>query len=278
MLRTHFLELPPETLVEILRHVDLMTHLACKKTCRALFNLILESPALQYYATLQQFGMVYNASCSASIPSKLVELKQKETEWLMRFGMDKRTNVSIKTDKSELSSPFCITPTAYVQGLYGESEDNRDDTSILRALPLLLPETTSLSSDDWISFTSPMALLACGLAIESLDLIVPVAADDVHDYHYLGERYKYNKATSTLHLTFLQCSTMKPHPLARFPVVSIPSATKEQLAVIQVEICGENLVLLAVPRLPGYKRGFVYILDWRTADSKRSVTSYSLAF
>ena len=87
MLRTHFLELPPETLVEILRHVDFMTHLACKKTCRDLFNLILESPALQYYAKLQQFGMV--DSCSASIPSKLVELKQRETEWWMRFGMDK---------------------------------------------------------------------------------------------------------------------------------------------------------------------------------------------
>jgi len=99
MLRTHFLELPPETLVEILRHVDLMTHLACKKTCRALFNLILESPALQYYATLQQFGMIDNTSCSASIPSKLVELKQREKEWWMRFGMDKQTKVSIKTDR-----------------------------------------------------------------------------------------------------------------------------------------------------------------------------------
>jgi len=123
-----------------------------------------------------------------------------------------------------------------------------------------------------------MALLACGLAIESLDLIVPVAADDVHDYHYLGERYKYNKTTSTLHLTFLQCSTMKPHPLARFPVVSIPSVTKEQLAVIQVEICGENLVLSAVPRLPGYNADFCIYWIGAQADSKRSVTSYSLAF
>jgi len=212
--------------------------------------------------------MVDNASCSASIPSKLTELKQKETEWWMRFGMDKRTKVSIKTDRSELSSLFYVTPTAYVQGWYGESEDNRDDTSILRVLRLPLAGTTSLSSDDWMSFTSPIALLACGLAIESLDLIVPVAADDVHDYHYLDERYKYNKTTSTLHLTFLQCSTMKHHPLARFPIISIPSVTKEQLAVIQVEICGENLVLSAVRRLLGYKRGFLYILDWRTGRFK----------
>ncbi|KAG5638817.1 hypothetical protein H0H81_009790 [Sphagnurus paluster] len=237
------LRLPPELIVRVLFHLDLIDLLRAKQVHPSLKTAIGSFPVLQYRIETQLACVEDNKNSDLPISERLRLLRNRQEAW-SKCSIDFRRTLTVPREPSGIYD--------LVDGVYILGDANRHTLHYVR-LPSSIHEDVK-----WQKINISKPLVYMGVSIHENDLIAVVTIST-----HPSDPSKY-----VLEIQLLQFSTGAPHPRARVPVLFLCELTKEHLGVY-IEIVGSHL---AVSTNCYFTAGdHLFVFDWMTGEQKMLV-------
>ncbi|KAI0312459.1 hypothetical protein OF83DRAFT_1146144 [Amylostereum chailletii] len=251
------LSLPSELIAEILSSLPFQDVFRCKRTCRALDDIVRGSAQIQYRMHLGIDGLEDDHNPGLSYADRLELLQRRETAW---SNMEPQSVVKIPSIPFESSGIYDFTGGACVLGTR-LSQGVRPTTSGYAYVDL-----PSLGEEDkpmkWRANDVGEEVVDIGLCIYEHDLSAVLTSKPEGDGPADDISYR-------IHL--LSFSTGRPHPSASQPVVFVTSQSRSLGHVnVAIEIVGDYLALMITyPWARGFGVDTFYLLNWRKGDAHR---------
>ncbi|KAG5635377.1 hypothetical protein H0H81_011468 [Sphagnurus paluster] len=239
------LKLPPELILRVLRHLDLIDLLRVSQVHSKLHETIQSFPVLQYRIATQSAFVQDNKYSDLPVPERLRILKNREEAWAT-CSIDFRRTIPVPHKASDI---YGVTDGIYFLG--------DESHHILHYVKL----PSSISDEvKWEKIKVSKRLIAIGLSIYKHDLIALIT---------LSQPKQADK--NILEIQLLKFSTGTPHPHACIPVLSVRELAENHLSV-SIEIAGPYLALNVncCSSTSPKARDYLYVFDWKTGDLKMS--------
>ncbi|KAG5638818.1 hypothetical protein H0H81_009791 [Sphagnurus paluster] len=241
------LRLPPELIVRVLFHLDLIDLLRAKQVHPSLKTAIESFPVLQYRIETQLACVEDNKNSDLPISERLRLLRNRQEAW-SKCSIDFRRTLTVPQEPSGIYD--------LVDGVYILGDANRHTLHYVR-LPSSIHEELR-----WEKINISKPLVDMGVSIHENDLIA-VVTKSTHP----SDPSKY-----VLEIQLLQFSTGASHPRAHLPVLFVCELTEDHLAVY-IEIVGPHLAVNTNRYLNegATAQDYLYVFDWMTGEQKMSV-------
>ncbi|KAG5649615.1 hypothetical protein H0H81_002831, partial [Sphagnurus paluster] len=241
------LELPPELILRVLCHLDLIDLLRASQVHSKLHRTIQSFPVLQYRIATQSACVEDNEHSDLPVSERLRILKNREEAWAT-CRIDFWRTIPLPHKPSDIDD--------LTGGIYFSIDESHHILHYLR-----LPSSIS-DEVKWEKIDVPKRLIAIGLSIYQHDLIALITLSP----------HPKKEDKNVLEIQLLKFSTGAPHPRADMSVLSVCELTDDDLA-IYIEIVGPHLALNInfCSSISPNVQNYLCVFDWMTGERKMSI-------